>query len=158
MASILTIMLSCSWAMYCWSLLCSGRVFNGSGKPIDKGPPVLAEDFLDIQGACAMRGFPVSFFFFFLSKREKVVYICLKHKHFCFSPAASALRCVMHIVKASRASVKTWMIFVSNPKWMKLEANKVLLSFFFVCSVLLLVCLQHCHGDSCFIWPVVSYY
>ena len=28
----------------------AGRVFNGSGKPIDKGPPVLAEDFLDIQG------------------------------------------------------------------------------------------------------------
>ncbi|KAI8423297.1 hypothetical protein MSG28_014319 [Choristoneura fumiferana] len=28
----------------------SGRVFNGSGKPIDKGPPILAEDFLDIQG------------------------------------------------------------------------------------------------------------
>ncbi|KAI5639427.1 ATP synthase alpha/beta family, nucleotide-binding domain-containing protein [Phthorimaea operculella] len=27
-----------------------GRVFNGSGKPIDKGPPILAEDFLDIQG------------------------------------------------------------------------------------------------------------
>ncbi|KAL9644550.1 hypothetical protein ABK040_009414 [Willaertia magna] len=27
-----------------------GRVFNGSGKPIDDGPPVLAEDFLDIQG------------------------------------------------------------------------------------------------------------
>ncbi|XP_002160955.1 V-type proton ATPase subunit B isoform X1 [Hydra vulgaris] len=27
-----------------------GRVFNGSGKPIDKGPPVLAEDFLDIMG------------------------------------------------------------------------------------------------------------
>ncbi|XP_003739895.1 V-type proton ATPase subunit B [Galendromus occidentalis] len=27
-----------------------GRVFNGSGKPIDKGPAVLAEDFLDIQG------------------------------------------------------------------------------------------------------------
>lgn len=26
-----------------------GRVFNGSGKPIDKGPPILAEDFLDIQ-------------------------------------------------------------------------------------------------------------
>ena len=30
-----------------------GRVFNGSGKPIDKGPPVLAEDFLDIQGEAA---------------------------------------------------------------------------------------------------------
>jgi len=27
-----------------------GRVFNGSGKPIDKGPQVLAEDYLDIQG------------------------------------------------------------------------------------------------------------
>ncbi|XP_077992797.1 V-type proton ATPase subunit B [Glandiceps talaboti] len=27
-----------------------GRVFNGSGKAIDKGPPVLAEDYLDIMG------------------------------------------------------------------------------------------------------------
>merc|ERR1711934_989768 len=27
-----------------------GRIFNGSGKPIDKGPHILAEDFLDIQG------------------------------------------------------------------------------------------------------------
>ena len=27
-----------------------GRVFNGSGKPIDGGPNVLAEEFLDIQG------------------------------------------------------------------------------------------------------------
>lgn len=27
-----------------------GRVFNGSGKPIDRGPPVLAEDFLYISG------------------------------------------------------------------------------------------------------------
>eukprot|EP00184_Porphyridium_aerugineum_P002348 CAMPEP_0184698710 /NCGR_PEP_ID=MMETSP0313-20130426/5224_1 /TAXON_ID=2792 /ORGANISM="Porphyridium aerugineum, Strain SAG 1380-2" /LENGTH=503 /DNA_ID=CAMNT_0027157681 /DNA_START=170 /DNA_END=1681 /DNA_ORIENTATION=+ len=27
-----------------------GRVFNGSGKPIDGGPPVLPEAFLDIQG------------------------------------------------------------------------------------------------------------
>lgn len=27
-----------------------GRVFNGSGKPIDQGPPVLAEDYLDIEG------------------------------------------------------------------------------------------------------------
>jgi V-type H+-transporting ATPase subunit B len=26
-----------------------GRQFNGSGIPIDHGPPVLAEDFLDIQ-------------------------------------------------------------------------------------------------------------
>ncbi|RKP24102.1 vacuolar ATP synthase [Syncephalis pseudoplumigaleata] len=29
-----------------------GRVFNGSGKPIDKGPKIFAEDYLDIQGAC----------------------------------------------------------------------------------------------------------
>lgn len=28
----------------------TGRVFNGSGKPKDKGPNILAEDFLDIQG------------------------------------------------------------------------------------------------------------
>jgi vacuolar-type H+-ATPase subunit B/Vma2 len=28
-----------------------GRVFNGSGKPIDKGPKIFAEDYLDIQGA-----------------------------------------------------------------------------------------------------------
>ncbi|XP_063787902.1 V-type proton ATPase subunit B, brain isoform [Pseudophryne corroboree] len=27
-----------------------GRVFNGSGKPIDRGPHVLAEDYLDIMG------------------------------------------------------------------------------------------------------------
>jgi hypothetical protein len=28
-----------------------GRVFNGSGIPIDKGPKVFAEDYLDINGA-----------------------------------------------------------------------------------------------------------
>lgn len=28
-----------------------GRAFNGSGKPIDKGPPVLAEYYLDINGS-----------------------------------------------------------------------------------------------------------
>lgn len=28
----------------------AGRVFNGSGKPIDRGPAVMAEDFLDIMG------------------------------------------------------------------------------------------------------------
>ena len=26
-----------------------GRTFNGSGNPVDHGPPVLAEKFLDIQ-------------------------------------------------------------------------------------------------------------
>lgn len=29
-----------------------GRVFNGSGNPIDKGPKVWAEDYLDINGTC----------------------------------------------------------------------------------------------------------
>lgn len=33
-----------------WTCLFAGRVFNGSGKPKDKGPNILAEDFLDIQG------------------------------------------------------------------------------------------------------------
>lgn len=30
-----------------------GRIFNGSGQPIDKGPKVFAEDYLDINGACS---------------------------------------------------------------------------------------------------------
>lgn len=34
--------------------LYTGRVFNGSGKAIDKGPAVMAEDFLDIQGKAEM--------------------------------------------------------------------------------------------------------
>lgn len=38
-------------------LFISGRVFNGSGKPIDRGPIVLAEDYLDIMGK------KLSFFF-----------------------------------------------------------------------------------------------
>jgi vacuolar-type H+-ATPase subunit B/Vma2 len=33
-----------------------GRIFNGSGKPIDKGPPVMAEDFLDINGTYGWGG------------------------------------------------------------------------------------------------------
>lgn len=28
-----------------------GRIFNGSGNPIDKGPKVFAEDYLDINGS-----------------------------------------------------------------------------------------------------------
>jgi V-type H+-transporting ATPase subunit B len=32
-----------------------GRIFNGSGNPIDNGPKVFAEDYLDINGACASR-------------------------------------------------------------------------------------------------------
>lgn len=27
-----------------------GRVFSGSGKPIDKGPKVFADDYLDVNG------------------------------------------------------------------------------------------------------------
>lgn len=29
---------------------CLGRIFNGSGNPIDKGPKVFAEDYIDING------------------------------------------------------------------------------------------------------------
>ena len=36
-----------------------GRIFNGSGKPIDKGPKVFAEDYLDINGKQDERGAPV---------------------------------------------------------------------------------------------------
>ena len=32
-----------------------GRQFNGQGQPIDQGPPVLAEDFLDIQVSACLR-------------------------------------------------------------------------------------------------------
>lgn len=42
-----------------------GRVFNGSGKPIDKGPPILAEDFLDIQGLLINYGKIIFIFIFF---------------------------------------------------------------------------------------------
>ena len=27
-----------------------GRIFNGSGKPIDDGPPIMPEDYMDIMG------------------------------------------------------------------------------------------------------------
>ena len=40
-----------------------GRQFNGQGQPIDHGPPVLAEDFLDIQVGhrfCAIIGARIS--------------------------------------------------------------------------------------------------
>lgn len=33
-----------------------GRIFNGSGAPIDQGPKVFAEDYLDINGA-SLNGF-----------------------------------------------------------------------------------------------------
>lgn len=33
-----------------------GRVFNGSGNPIDKGPKVWAEDYLDINGMSSCLG------------------------------------------------------------------------------------------------------
>jgi hypothetical protein len=35
-----------------------GRVFNGSGVPIDKGPKVWAEDYLDINGELTLSGDP----------------------------------------------------------------------------------------------------
>lgn len=32
-----------------------GRVFNGSGNPIDNGPRVFAEDYLDINGEFSVK-------------------------------------------------------------------------------------------------------
>lgn len=32
-----------------------GRIFNGSGKPIDNGPPILPEAYLDISGQLQRR-------------------------------------------------------------------------------------------------------
>lgn len=32
-----------------------GRIFNGSGKPIDNGPPILPEAYLDISGGSGYR-------------------------------------------------------------------------------------------------------
>jgi vacuolar-type H+-ATPase subunit B/Vma2 len=41
-----------------------GRQFNGSGIPIDHGPPVLAEDFLDIQVSSDDRKHSLNYFIF----------------------------------------------------------------------------------------------
>ncbi|XGW10337.1 hypothetical protein V3C99_012096 [Haemonchus contortus] len=38
-----------------------GRTFNGTGKPIDKGPPIIAEDYMDVNGMAVnpyMRVYP----------------------------------------------------------------------------------------------------
>lgn len=35
-----------------------GRIFNGSGNPIDNGPKVFAEDYLDINGEIYLLCFP----------------------------------------------------------------------------------------------------
>ncbi|KAK6049797.1 hypothetical protein COOONC_12697, partial [Cooperia oncophora] len=38
-----------------------GRTYNGTGKPIDKGPPIIAEDFMDVNGMAVnpyMRVYP----------------------------------------------------------------------------------------------------
>lgn len=33
-----------------------GRIFNGSGRPIDNGPKVFAEDYIDINGRSDVYG------------------------------------------------------------------------------------------------------
>jgi len=43
-----------------------GRSFNGSGTPIDHGPPVLAEKFLDIQVSQARSNAQMSSFLQYL--------------------------------------------------------------------------------------------
>lgn len=44
-----------------------GRIFNGSGNPIDNGPKVFAEDYLDINGAFRGR-------FFVLCQGDKCIH------------------------------------------------------------------------------------
>ena len=43
-----------------------GRIFNGFGKPIDDGPPILPEAYLDISGklCCGDHDFYILEFFF----------------------------------------------------------------------------------------------
>lgn len=43
-----------------------GRSFNGSGTPIDHGPPVLAEKFLDIQVSKARSNAEISFLLYLI--------------------------------------------------------------------------------------------
>lgn len=50
-----------------------GRTFNGSGNPRDKGPAVLAEDFLDIQ---VFEIFNIFCIFFFLNFLISCSFIC----------------------------------------------------------------------------------
>lgn len=75
-------------------------MFNGSGKPIDRGPPVLAEDFLDIQGVLfCLLSYKFNFFcnicsvvwhvshsindkFLFLDYHEMARYLLKSIKHF----------------------------------------------------------------------------
>jgi len=68
-------------------MLC--RQFNGSGQPIDHGPPVLAEDFLDIQvsaydAATRRVGQPSQI------DQISINYIPIKTKYICLSDAISA--------------------------------------------------------------------
>lgn len=58
---------------YCFT----GRVFNGSGKPIDRGPVVLAEDFLDIMGKL-INGF-------LCFEENSLCFISLSNSDFCDS-------------------------------------------------------------------------
>lgn len=54
-----------------------GRVFNGSGKPIDKGPPILAEDYLDIQGVAHHQSLPAPTMKLYLDSAYSIRYILI---------------------------------------------------------------------------------
>lgn len=54
-----------------------GRIFNGSGKAIDKGPKVFAEDFLDINGDCLTNYLIRGFYNEFVNMMYiYIIYIC----------------------------------------------------------------------------------
>lgn len=55
-----------------------GRVFNGSGKPIDKGPKIFAEDYLDVNGKNKKKVYLtrlINFFFFRFTHQSLFSYL-----------------------------------------------------------------------------------
>lgn len=58
-----------------------GRTFNGSGKPIDDGPPVMAEEYRDINGMLLDRPFtPHSSFVCFQEFQSTLRHVCTLKK------------------------------------------------------------------------------
>lgn len=62
-----------------------GRIFNGSGKPIDNGPPILPEAYLDISG---------KYLLVVLSSNSLYFFLCMsiiKCHVLCFSISGSSI-------------------------------------------------------------------
>jgi hypothetical protein len=72
-----------------------GRIFNGSGKPIDNGPPILPEAYLDISGSFSSQ-LKLEFNSILISVQHctEKLYLCCK-----FSEYASCIRCLCWLFK-----------------------------------------------------------